>query len=63
MLKSLGPEPSEVGNAAREFADLQRKIQAARTMLARVLQDVEEADSRLGKSQAALLVEKPTRSW
>jgi diguanylate cyclase (GGDEF)-like protein len=56
---SESPDPNDAAaaNAARELAEVQRKIEEARAVLIRLLQDVVAAESRMSKSQAALLLE------
>lgn len=54
-----GPDPSDAAaaNAERELARLQGKIDAARAVLFRLLQDVVAAESRLSNSQGTELLE------
>jgi diguanylate cyclase (GGDEF)-like protein len=51
------PNARAAADAAGELAELQGQVEAARALLIRLLQDVVEAESRLGSSQAAQLLE------
>lgn len=53
------PEPTDDASAKalREYARLQKLIEQARVALGRVQQDVAEAESQLGRTQASQLIE------
>lgn len=57
MNESPDPNDTPAANAARELAQLQRKIDEARAVLARLLQDVVAAENRTDVSQTAQMLE------
>jgi diguanylate cyclase (GGDEF)-like protein len=57
MNQTPDPRASEVADAEHELARLNARIEGMRSVLVRLLQDVVVAESRVGSSEAALLVE------
>lgn len=57
MNESADPGERAAAEAALELAHLQGRVEAARALLVRLLQDVVVAESRLGASQASQLLE------
>ena len=57
MNEASDPSQRAAADAALELAHLQGQVEAARALLVRLLQDVVVAESRLGGSQAAQLLE------
>jgi len=57
MNQTPDPRASEVADAEHELARLNARIEGMRAVLVRLLQDVVVAESRVGSSEAALLVE------
>ena len=57
MNQTPAPNDAAAANAAQELTQVQRKVEEARAVLVRLLQDVVVAESRLNVSQTAQLLE------